>query len=46
VRVIGNAVLRERYARALERAGVRVERGPEGAAARGLWRIARAGGLI
>ena len=44
--VIGNDELTARYARALAEAGMVAERAPAGAAARGLWAIARQARLI
>ena len=44
--VVGSRALCERYAAALQIAGVAVEAGHEHAAARGLWRIARAASLV
>lgn len=46
VRVIGNDALSARYAHALARAGIAATAAPSDAAARGLWSIARAAGLL
>jgi 2-dehydro-3-deoxygalactonokinase len=44
--LVGEATLCERYAAALTRAGIAARRGPEDAAARGLWRLAKLAGLL
>ncbi len=44
--LVGEPHLCDRYATALERLGHSARRGPEDAAARGLWRIARQAGLL
>jgi 2-dehydro-3-deoxygalactonokinase len=44
--LVGSPTLCIRYAAALHEAGVTAERGPDDAAARGLWRIGRTAGLI
>jgi len=44
--LVGEAALCERYERALTRAGIGARRGPEHAAAGGLWRLAKLAGLL
>lgn len=46
VLLVGSSVLCARYATALHEAGIATTTGPEDAAARGLWRIAKAAKLI
>ena len=46
VRVVGSAALTGRYIRALGQADLVVERGPDAAAAHGMWQIASAAGLL
>ena len=46
VRLIGSDALVLRYRLALEQADIVVERGPDNAAAIGLWRVARAAGIV
>ena len=44
--LVGSPALCTRYAAALHEGGMAAERGPDDAAARGLWRIARTAGLV
>lgn len=46
VRVIGDARIGARYLAALAQAGIAAERGPEDAAARGMFRIAQRAGIV
>ena len=46
VLLVGSRALCERYATALQIAGVATAAGPDHAAARGLWRIAQAAGIV
>jgi len=46
VTLVGEQALCERYAQALQLAGIDAKQGPDAAAARGLWRIAQRAGLV
>jgi 2-keto-3-deoxy-galactonokinase len=46
VTLVGARALSARYASAFARAGAMVVTGPDDAAARGLWHIARSAGLV